>query len=478
MERLDLDLQLNLIPAKVKSIHMIAVCGTAMGALAAVLVEKGLRVTGSDAGVYPPMSTFLEDRGIRITKGFSAENLQYRPDLVIVGNAVRRENPEVAEMIRQRVPYCSMPQAIDRFLVGNRQAVVITGTHGKTTTSAIIAWLLSCAGKDPSFLIGGILNNFGSNYRVGGGECAVLEGDEYDTAFFDKKAKFFHYRPAVAVLTGVEFDHADIFNDLDHIKSVFDEFVSGIDQISRLIAYAPDQNVQSLLPGKKCRIELYGDAAGAHWHIGKSGIDFPDSFFEVFRNEVLFGCFRMKLIGEHNRMNALSAVAVAAGMGISAEVIAKGLETFEGVRRRQEIRGVKNGVTVIDDFAHHPTAVKKTVAAVKAFYPESHLFAVFEPRTNTSMRKIFQDVYPKCFEGADTVCVRMPPLLEKIPADHRFSSQKLVSDLAERGMDAHYFSDTDAIVSFVTARACANDIVLIMSNGGFNNIHERLLEAL
>lgn len=469
---------MNFIPGKVNSVHMTAVCGSAMGALAAVLQEKGIAVTGSDANVYPPMSTFLAGRGITVTEGFSTDNLAYRPDLVIVGNAVRPDNPEVGGWVEKQIPYCSMPQAINRFLVADKQSVVVTGTHGKTTTSAIVAWLLTHAGHDPSFLIGGILGNFHSNHRVGSGGCVVLEGDEYDTAFFDKKAKFLHYRPDVAVLTSVEFDHADIFTDLDHVKSAFDEFLFHIGESGRLIAFDNDPNVKGLLAGKACKIEMYGEEPGSFWRIGRHWIDFPYSCFEVLRDGRTFGCFKMTLIGDHNRMNALSAVAVAAGMGIPADVIAGGLETFAGVKRRQEMRGVKNGVMVLDDFAHHPTAVKKTVAAVRAFYPGSRLFAVFEPRTNTSMRSVFQDVYPACFEGADVVCVRKPPLLDKIPEDRRFSSRKLVSDLKDRRIDAHYFSETVAIVDFVVSRADAGDIILVMSNGGFDNIHERLLAAL
>lgn len=469
---------LNAIPEQVRSVHMIAVCGSAMGALAAVLAEKGIAVTGSDAGVYPPVSSFLAGRKIRVSEGFAPSNLAYGPDLVIIGNAVRQDNPEVAETVRRRIFYCSMPQAINRFLVENRRVVVVAGTHGKTTTSALVAWLLSYAGLAPSFLIGGILGNFDSNCNTGNGEYAVLEGDEYDTSFFDKGPKFLHYRPDCAVLTSVEFDHADIFRDLDHVKSAFDDFLVRIDSSGRLIAFDSDENVAGLLPGRSCRVEMYGEKRESCWHIGKSGIDFPWNCFEVIHNGRLFGRFRMKLIGVHNRMNALSAVAVAAGLGIGPEVIGEALERFRGVRRRQEIRGEKNGVTVIDDFAHHPTAVRKTVAGVKAFFPGARLFAVFEPRTNTSMRDVFQDVYPLCFDEADIVCIRKPPLPEKVPEDRRFSSRNLVADLKNRHIDAHYFPETEGILDFVTAKARPGDIVLVMSNGGFDNIHERLLANL
>lgn len=473
-----LDPALNIIPDNVASVHLTAVCGTAMGALAAVLQEKGIRVTGSDANVYPPMSTFLHGKKIPVTEGFSADNPAYGPDLVVIGNAVRRDNPEMDTLSRMRIPYCSMPQAVNRFLVAGRKTIVVTGTHGKTTTSAMIAWLLSEGGMDPSFLIGGILGNFRSNYRTGCGGWAVLEGDEYDTAFFDKKPKFFHYPADTAIVTSIEFDHADIFASLAHIRCAFDEFLSGMDPGARLIAFDGDETVRGLIAGRNVRVEMYGEDGASMWQIGKLWPDFPYNGFEVIRNGRLFGRFRMKMPGAHNRSNALAAVAAAAGAGLPADVIERGLETFNGIRRRQEIRGVKNGVIVLDDFAHHPTAVKHTVAAVREFYPDAGLFAVFEPRTNTSMRSVFQSVYPECFSGADTICIRKPPLLEKIPQDIRFSSEQLVQDLADRGADAHFFHDTEGIISFVAGRARPGDVVLVMSNGGFDNIHERLLSAL
>ncbi|MGM0453277.1 MAG: UDP-N-acetylmuramate:L-alanyl-gamma-D-glutamyl-meso-diaminopimelate ligase [Thermodesulfobacteriota bacterium] len=468
----------NFIPDDVRSVHLIAVCGTAMGALAAALKDMGLSVTGSDAGVYPPMSTYLACRGIAVTEGFSAKNLAHAPDLVVVGNAVKRDNPEAAAVFEMGLAFCSMPQAINHFLVGDKQAIVITGTHGKTTTASLVAWLLHSAGLEPSFMIGGILGNFNANYRVGRGPYVVLEGDEYDTAFFDKGAKFLHYPPAVAVLTSVEFDHADIFNDLDHIVAVFDRFLSNIADKSLLIACDGDSNIDSLLPNTHCRIERYGHGEQAAWQIGETAVDPPWSRFAVKHNGRMFGRFQMRLIGAHNRLNALSAVAVAANLGLCPQAIAAGLETFAGVKRRQEIRGVENGVTVIDDFAHHPTAVRETVGAVKAFYPENRLIAVFEPRTNTSMRRVFQQTYSDAFAGADTVCIRKPPLLDKIAEGQRFSSEKLVADLKSRGFDAHYFDETAAIIDFVAASARPGDIVLVMSNGGFDNIHERLLARL
>ncbi|MFP4571845.1 MAG: UDP-N-acetylmuramate:L-alanyl-gamma-D-glutamyl-meso-diaminopimelate ligase [Desulfobacterales bacterium] len=468
----------NIIPEQVNSVHLIAVCGTAMGALAAALKQIGLFVTGSDAGVYPPMSTFLKDRGIVVNEGFSGDNLAYGPDLVIVGNAVKKDNPEAVYVFETGLPYCSMPQAINRFMARGRRTIVVTGTHGKTTTSSIAAWLLYKAGLEPSFLIGGILKNFGSSYRVGNGRYMVIEGDEYDTAFFDKQPKFMHYRADIAIWTGAEFDHADIFKDFAHVRSAFDAFFSGIPEQGTLIGFGQDPNAGHLLENRRCRIKTYGSEMTDDWRLEAEPPMPPWNRFSVFCGSGRFGRFQMKLPGAHNRLNALSAIAAAASLGIGPEVIAEGLKTFEGIKRRQEIRGVKNGITVIDDFAHHPTAVRETIAAVRSVYPENRLIAVFEPRTNTSMRSVFQEVYPLSFEKADMVCVRKPPLLQKVPEGRRFSSQKLAEDLGKRGVNAGYFEDTEEIVGFLKDQAAFGDVILVMSNGGFDNIHERLLAVL
>ncbi|MBC2713971.1 MAG: UDP-N-acetylmuramate:L-alanyl-gamma-D-glutamyl-meso-diaminopimelate ligase [Desulfobacteraceae bacterium] len=471
----------NSIPDNVKNIHLIAVCGTGMGALACMLKDLGYAVTGSDANVYPPMSTFLMGKGVFIFEGFDGQNLAYGPDLVVVGNAVRKDNPEAVKLNEMGLSFCSMPQALNHFVVADKKALLVTGTHGKTTTSSMLAWILYVAGLDPSFMIGGILLNFDGNYRLGNGGYVVLEGDEYDTAYFDKQSKFLHFDPYVAILTSVEFDHADIFNDLSHVKATFDQFIAKISTQSSLIAYDQDENIDDLLAGKNINIpnvQRYGSQPGSRWRIESFYVKLPWNCFEVSQNGQVFGEFKIKLPGAHNRFNALSAAAAAHQLGISSDVIAKAFETYAGVKRRQEVRGVKNGVTVIDDFAHHPTAVKETIRAIRPFYPDGRLIAVFEPRTNTSMRDIFQDEYPRAFDMADIVCIRKPPLLEKIPEDCRFSSEKLVEDLKKQGKEAVYFPDTDAIIDFVAASAQVGDVVLVMSNGGFDNIHERLLKAL
>jgi UDP-N-acetylmuramate: L-alanyl-gamma-D-glutamyl-meso-diaminopimelate ligase len=467
----------NKIPEHVQNIHLIAVCGTGMGALACMLKDLGYAVTGSDQHVYPPMSVFLKEKGITLSQGFRPENLAYGPDLVVVGNAVSKNNPEVVEMVRTGRNFCSMPQAVNTFAGRGKQTILVTGTHGKTTTSSLIAWLLHCAGMGVSFVIGGILANFNSNYYLGTGDTLVLEGDEYDTAFFDKGPKFMHYDPTIAVLTGVEFDHADIFSDLDHIKKAFLTFVSGLRSDAALFAFQPDSNVDEVTRTAPCHVYRYGNH-GENWAIKPVRIDPPWTFFDVIRSRDLFGRFQTPMPGDHNLFNTLAAIAVADRLNIPKQIIQEGLKSFKGVKRRQEIRGTKNGITVIDDFAHHPTAVKQTIQAIKGYYPENRLVAVFEPRTNTSMRNIFQTVYAEVFDSADQVCIRKPALLGKIPPGERFSSKQLVDDLIRRGKDANYFDNTEEIITFLIKESRSGDVILVMSNGGFDNIHSRLLESL
>jgi UDP-N-acetylmuramate: L-alanyl-gamma-D-glutamyl-meso-diaminopimelate ligase len=473
-----MDLSKNRIPDHVETIHLIAICGTGMGALAGMLKDKGYSVTGSDQKVYPPMSEFLAGKGIEITEGFNEMNVDYGPDLVVVGNAVTKDNPDVAGTLRKGLLFCSMPQAVNRLIISGKKPLVVTGTHGKTTTASVLAWILYNAGLDPTFMIGGILKNFQSNYRLGDGEHMVIEGDEYDTAFFDKGAKFLHYDPSIAILTSVEFDHADIFKDLRQVKQAFGAFIDGISDQHTLIAVDEDKNVSDLVRKTRCRVVRYGRNIKATWQLGSVTISRPWTLFEVLKHDTVFGTFKTKLVGEHNLLNALSAVAAADMLMIPAEAVATAFETFAGVKRRQEVRGEKSGITVMDDFAHHPTAVRETIRAVKPFYPDGRLIAVFEPRTNSSMRNIFQNIYPLSFDGADIICIRHPSLLEKIPPAERFSSPQLVDDLKGRGKDAHFFSDTEAIIKFLVSEAKSGDLILVMSNGGFDNIHERLLKSL
>ena len=472
-----MNIEKNTIPASVKTIHLIAVCGTAMGALACMLKEMGFLVTGSDNAVYPPMSTYLKEKGIAIFNGYDPANLDYAPDLVVVGNAVSKDNPECEKMRQMGLHYCSMPQALNHFVARGNQSVLIAGTHGKTTTSAIAAWVLESAGLDPTFFIGGILNNFAANYKLGKGGYIVVEGDEYDTAYFDKGPKFLHFDPRVAILTGIEFDHADIYRNIDHVTESFEKLVDRMKPDHLLVAYDHNAIVDRLVGKADCRVVRYGEKPDSEWHIGSLTIDPPYTVFEVIHQNQLFGKFRTSLVGKHNIGNLLAVIAASHDLGIPGTEIKKALETFKGVKRRQEVRGIKNGITVMDDFAHHPTAVMETIRAVRPFY-KGRIIAVFEPRTNTSMRNVFQKVYPNAFDDADIICIRKPPLLSKIPESERFSSETLVEDLRQMGKEAWFFSETAGIVDFVKKTARENDLILVMSNGGFDNIHEHLLNVL
>ena len=472
------NLKNNRIPEDVRSVHLIAICGVGMGALAGMFKEAGFEVTGSDQHVYPPVSTFLSERGIQIAEGFGPANLSHRPDLVVVGNAVSRDNPEVTAMWDRGLPYCSLPQALNRFFIHGKGALVVTGTHGKTTTSALLAWVLAMVGLDPGFMVGGMLKNLGRNYNIGTGPYFVVEGDEYDTAFFDKRPKFFHYVPTRAILTSVEFDHADIYRDLSHVKEAFSEFVRIMPEEALLVGHGGDPVVKEVMAQAHCWTALYGFGEKLTWQLDSVNFDPPWTYFDVTRRGEPLGAFKVPLMGRHNLLNALAVIAVADDLGIPADLIARALETFEGIKRRQEIRGVKGGVMVMDDFAHHPTEVRETLAATRSFYPNRRIVAVFEPRTNSSRRNVFQDRYSESFEMADMVCVRKPPMLQSIPVHERFSSEQLVQDLMARGKEAYYFPDTDAIIDYLVTMAKADDLIVVMSNGGFDNIHDRLLNRL
>lgn len=450
-----------------------------MGALAGMLKEAGFEVSGSDHHIYPPMSTFLLERGIRVAEGFRPENLSHLPDLVVVGNAVSKDNPEVVAMLNTALPYCSLPQALNRFFTHGKGTLVVTGTHGKTTTSALLAWVLAMAGLDPGFMVGGILKNFDRNYNIGTGPYFVVEGDEYDTAFFDKGPKFFHYTPSRAILTSVEFDHADIYRDLGHVKKAFSDFVTAMPDEALLVAYDGDPIVRELAAQAHCWTVLYGLEERSPWRLENVHFNAPWSRFEVTRRGKPFGTtFQTPLMGKHNLLNALAVIAVADDLRIPADLISRALETFQGIKRRQQVRGVDRGIIVIDDFAHHPTEVRETLAAVRSFYPNKRIVAVFEPRTNSSRRRVFQDIYPDSFDMADLVCIRKPPMLDNIPVEERFSSEQLARDLIARGKEARYFPDTGAIIEYLARLAEQDDVIIIMSNGRFDNICERLLAAL
>jgi UDP-N-acetylmuramate: L-alanyl-gamma-D-glutamyl-meso-diaminopimelate ligase len=459
-------------------IHLLGICGTGMAALAGILKEQGHRVTGSDEHVYPPMSTFLAHLGIPIKNGYTAENLLPRPDLVVVGNVIRRENPEAQAVLAGDLPRLSLPEALNRFLVGARESIVVAGTHGKTTTTALIAWLLQATGRDPGFMVGGLARNFQSNYRVGRGPYVVLEGDEYDTAFFDKRPKFVHFWPRLAVLTSIEFDHADIYPDLDRVVQAFAGFVKQIPANGRLLAWGDTPIVRQVCRQAAVPVSFYGLEGRSDWRAADI-IPNPGGLnFMVFREGRPWGHFFMPLLGLHNVLNSLAALAALAGLGATPADLQPALAGFTGVRRRLEVVGDYQGVTVIDDFAHHPTAVAASLQAVRQGYPGRRLVAAFEPRTNTSRRQVFQEPYAKAFKGAELILVREPPDLWKVPPEEQFSSRRLVQDLTAQGQNALYYPDTDQLLAGLLKNLKPGDVTLIMSNGDFDHLVPRLCEAL
>jgi UDP-N-acetylmuramate: L-alanyl-gamma-D-glutamyl-meso-diaminopimelate ligase len=462
-----------------RHVHLIAICGVAMSALAGMLQARGFRVTGSDQNVYPPMSTQLAALGIEVRQGFSPDHLDDKPDLVVVGNVVSRDNPEVGAMLARGLPFVSMPQALAEFFLQDRHPVVVVGTHGKTTTASLLAWVLQAAGLEPSYMIGGIPHNFGMNYRLGSGRLFVLEGDEYDTAFFDKGPKFLHYRPQSAILTSVEFDHGDIYRDLDHVKAAFRRFVHILPPDGYLAACIEFAHVRDLLRTAPCAWEGYGFTAEASWRAVDEVWDETSCQFQVLHRGTPIGAIRWSLPGRHNIQNALGVIAVARHLGVPFERLQEGFASFRGVKRRQEIRGVVRDITVIDDFAHHPTAIRETLTALKTRYRDRRLWAIFEPRSATSRRAIFQEAFVDAFAPADRVLIASLYNPEAIPVRERLSPERLARDLAEQhGKEACYVAEVEAIIACVAGEARPGDVVVIMSNGGFGGIHDKLLRAL
>ena len=473
-----LDPGLNVAPENPRHIHLIGICGTGMAAMAGMLQQQGFKVTGSDQNVYPPMSDFLAGLGIEVMPGYAAANLASRPDLVIVGNVVRITNPEAVELARLRLPYLSMPQALGHFFLEGKMSLVVTGTHGKTTTSSLLATTLHRAGTTPGFMIGGLVEAFGSNSNVSDTPYFVVEGDEYDTAFFNKVSKFHHYRPFCAILTSVEFDHADIFADLDSIKASFAEFIARIPSQGALIAYVDDPLVAELATAAICPVISYGVSDGCQWRLAGLQVKGMSSEFAIYHRDLLQGHCRLPMAGLHNCLNALAVIALLSHLGFPLEAIIAGLASFEGVKRRQQIRGTVRGITVVDDFAHHPTAVRETLNALRLAWPESRLVVVFEPRTNSSRRSVFQHDYAGVFTHADEVLIREPIPLDTVPVSEQFSSVQLAADLCAQGTKARAFADTDAILDALGQSCQHGDVVVILSNGGFDGIHERLLVRL
>jgi len=464
----------------VSRIHLIGVCGTAMATLAAMLKRKGHDVQGSDQDVYPPMSDFLASERIRTFSGYSAEHVGGEIDLVVIGNAVSRGNVELEEVLDRKIRYCSLPEAIrDHFLWGAR-SIVIAGTHGKTTTTSLTGWLLTHGGLDPSMLVGGIAGNFGdhgSSYRLGNGRDFVIEGDEYDSAFFDKTAKFLKYVPDIAVINNVEFDHADIYPDLDAVRLAFQRLRNLVPRKGLLLIGADSAAACELARDAVSRVQTFGTKEDVDWQAHEVEAAGGVTRFKLLRGGAPFGAFELPMIGVHNVRNAAAAIAVATECGVSLERIAEGLRRFAGVKRRLEVVGVADGVTVYDDFAHHPTAVAETLAGLRASHPDARIWAVFEPRSASSCRRVFQSEFAGAFEAADEVLIA-PVFRSSLPEADRLSIPHLIRELRARGQSARDARAIDHIVDTIVQEHRPGDLVVLMSNGGFGGIHRKLLQAL
>ena len=467
---------------KTRHIHLIGICGTAMASLAGMLQERGFRVTGSDAASYPPMSTFLESLGIPVAQPFAEANLgshSYpRPDLVVVGNALSRGNVELERLLDERIPFCSLPQILhDEFLVG-KDVLVVAGTHGKTTTTSMLAWIFETAGLQPSFLIGGIAENFGRSFGLGEGKHFILEGDEYDTAFFDKGPKFMHYFPDSVILTSVEFDHADIYKDLDAVETAFKRLVNLVPRRGRIVAFDSGASIDRCLQKAFCPVERYGASDRAGWRIANLKLDEDRTKWSVVRDGKAWADFEFPLGGEYNVWNATAAAALAANYGISKDVIAQALASFRSVKRRLEVKAEVNGITIIDDFAHHPTAIEQTIRALRARYPQSRLWVVLEPRSNTMRRNVLQDALGRSLALADQIVIAAIFKSEAIPEAELLDLNRVVGDIQKRGKPARIFADADAIVNAIAPELRERDVVAILSNGGFGGIYEKLPQRL
>jgi len=462
-----------------RHIHLSGICGTAMASLAGLLQLRGHRITGSDKAAYPPMSDLLRSLGIPVMEPYAEANLSPAPDLVVIGNALSRGNPEVERALDERIPFTSMAALLrEEFLVG-RESIVVAGTHGKTTTTSMLAWIYQTAARldpalEPSFLIGGVAENFGSSFQLRPTRTFIVEGDEYDTAFFDKGPKFLHYFPDALILTHVEFDHADIYANLDAVKTAFKRLVNLVPRRGIIVAYDGSPNVTECVERSFCRIDRYGFSESADWRIRNLRYENGRTRWQVGRSGAAWAEFEMQLAGEHNALNATAAAALAASQGIRKEAIAEALATFKSVKRRLEVRAVIGGITLVEDFAHHPTAIRETLRALRSVYPQSRLWAVLEPRSNTLRRKVLASDLVESLRLADRVVLAAVYQQQRIPEDERLHPDEVVSALDAVGAQAELFPDADAIVHAIAPRLAPGDVVALLSNGGFDGIYEKL----
>jgi UDP-N-acetylmuramate: L-alanyl-gamma-D-glutamyl-meso-diaminopimelate ligase len=466
-----------------KHIHLIGICGTAMASLAGLLQLKGHRITGSDQAAYPPMSHLLRSLGIPIAEPFSEANLDPAPDLVIVGNAISRGNAEVEAVLDRRIPFTSLAQVMHDEFIRSHESLVVAGTHGKTTTTSMLAWIYEVAARRrpelaPSFLIGGVAENFGTSFQLRDGRPFIIEGDEYDTAFFDKGPKFMHYFPDALILTHVEFDHADIYADLDAVKTAFRRLVNLVPRRGRIVAFDAAENVSECVSRALCPVERYGFAADSAWRLMDLRFESGVSRWRVFHNGEAWSDLTLPMAGEHNALNATAAAALAAGQGVPREAIAEALSTFRSVRRRLEVRAEIGGIAIIDDFAHHPTAIRETLRALRAAYPGRRLWAVLEPRSNTLRRNVFERELVESLALADRVVLAAVYHSEKIPPAERLHPENVIAALQAAGRNAVLLPNADAIIASLAPQLVSGDVVAILSNGGFDGICEKFPLAL
>jgi UDP-N-acetylmuramate: L-alanyl-gamma-D-glutamyl-meso-diaminopimelate ligase len=467
--------------SRAKHIHLIGICGTAMASLAGMLKQRGFRVAGSDAAAYPPMSDFLRQLEIPVAQPFDARNLDPQPDLVVVGNAMSRGNVELEEVLDRRIPFCSLPQLLHDEFLRDKEVLVVAGTHGKTTTTSMLAWIFHAAGLQPSFLIGGIAENFGSSFHLGQGKHFILEGDEYDTAFFDKGPKFLHYFPDSVILTSVEFDHADIYKDLDAVETAFKRLVNLVPRRGRIVAFdgmageaKESPSLERCLAKAFCPVERYGTGERSRWRITSLKLEPGRTSWSVLRDGQSWADLEFALPGEYNVWNATAAAALAAGCGIAKQEIATALKTFKSVKRRLEVKAQVNGITIIDDFAHHPTAIAGTLRALRARYAGARLWAILEPRSNTLRRRVLQSELARSLALADQVVVAGVFRSEAVPEHERLELPLLAAEIEKYGRPVQLLPDADVIVEKVAPEMRSGDVVAILSNGGFGGIYEKL----
>jgi len=459
--------------SQIKSVHFVGIGGTAMAAAAVAIQEKGFTVTGSDQNVYEPMASFLAGKKIAVMNGYAEKNLSHKPDLVVIGNAISRGNPEAEYVLDHKLRYCSLPELLKEFFIRGKRSIVVAGTHGKTTTTSLLTWVFEHNGLNPSFLIGGIPNNFSQGARFTDSEWFIIEGDEYDTAFFDKRSKFIHYQPEAAIINNVEFDHADIFDNLAAVQKTFSHLVRLIPRNGLLLANGDDANLAPLLEVTHCPVKRFGFGPANTVQAFNVKLAPTASEFEIPSFK-----FHTQLVGEFNVRNAIAVVACAKHFGLSNKQIQSAFETFRGIKRRMEIRGIVGGITLIDDFGHHPTAIRETLAALRVKYPTQKIWALFEPRSNTTRRNVFQQDFVGAFGQADAIVISQVARLEQLNAEERLDPEKLVADLKAAGKNTTYLPDADSIVAHMAQNARGGDIVCVFSNGGFGGIHGKLLERL